>query len=133
MPARHLTAASMLLLACTAAHGDTPREYQELEAMLIKSLEAYNKDDIKGIFANFVDAVTQFDTTPYYDTLFKPHKATCGKFRKLTFQKVGSAHVGDFATMTFEAEFEKKKARVSANFFKENGKMKIQAILIEPK
>ena len=132
MLAKFLTPAVLLLFASSSASADTPKEFKELEAMAVKALEAYNKDDMKGIFADFVEG-TVGDVNFYYDRLFKPHKATLGKYKKHTFDKSLSIFAGTAASLSLDAEFEKGKARIGANFLKVDGKWKVQAMLIEPK
>lgn len=134
MSVRRLTAVVVLLIAGSPAGADdTPAEFKPLEKMAVKLLEAYNKDDAKGAFADFIPEIQNGDTTQFFNLLFKPHKETCGKYKKHTFRKDGSVHTGEVALMILDAEFEKKKAKVMMNFFKQDGKWRIQGALIEPK
>ena len=131
MLARLLTPAVLLLLASPAS-ADTPKEYKELEAMAVKALEAYNKDDVKGAFADYVEG-TVSDAKFYFDRLFKAPKASLGKYKKHTFDKSLSIYAGTAAALSLNGEFEKGKGRIGVNFLQVDGKWKIQAMMIEPK
>jgi len=134
MLARSLAACWIVLLAGSLATAqETPKEYKDLEKMVVKLFEAYNQDDAKGVFADYISALKGLDSAQLYNALFKPHKETCGKYKKHTFRKDGSSHSDDVVLMVLDVEFDKKKAKVSVNFGKEDGKMKIQQVTIEPK
>lgn len=134
MLARSLAALGIVLAAASLIGArDTPKEYKDMETMVVKLFEAYNKDDAKGVFADYFSALKNTDNEQLYNALFKPSKETCGKYKQHTFQKEGSVVTDDAAVLVLDTAFEKKKAMVSVNFGKEDGKMKIQQVTIEPK
>jgi hypothetical protein len=132
MLAKSLTALFLALAACSLATADTPAEFKDSEKVVVKLFEAYNKGDVKGMFHDYIDVLKQ-NAQSMYDISFKPHQAKLGKYKKHTFIKDGSVAAGDVTLLVLDAEFEKGKAKVSVNLMKEDGKLKIQQVTIEPK
>ena len=83
--------------------------------------------------SDYTATFKSLDSKQLFNSLFKPHKESCGNYKKHSFQKEGSVLTDDIALMVLDAEFDKKKAKVSVNFGKEEGKWKVQQVTIEPK
>jgi hypothetical protein len=125
-------AAFCLMAAACVAQADTPPEFKEAEKLVVKLFDAYNKDDAKGVFTDYIAALKNSDPQTLFDALYKNTKQSVGKYKKHTFKKDGSVHADDLILLVLDAEFEKKKAKVSVNLGKEEGKWKIQQVTIEP-
>jgi len=118
-----------LLLAWPGSiHAQTPLAYKELEKMAVKLFEAYNKDDAKGVFADYFSALKGQDAGVLYKALFEPAKNTYGNYKSHTFVKEGSVKTEGIALLVLSAQMEKKKAKITVNFGQEEGKWKIQQV-----
>lgn len=125
------------LLLCTGVlnvlHADTPKEYKDQEAMAEKLFKAYNKDDAKGVFNDYIEAL-KGSADQLYGVLFKPSKEKYGNYKSHTFVKDGSVATDDVVLLILNVEFEKeKKVKVAINFGKEGKDWKIQQVTFDPK
>jgi hypothetical protein len=126
---------AVVLVACLAfaagSRDQTPDEYKPLEKMTVKLFEAYNKDDAKGVLADYVSAFKSLDADQLYKSLFKDrYKTKLGNFKSLTFQKEGSVYTDEVVLARFDGVFANKKAQIIVNFTKEDGKFKFQQVTI---
>jgi len=126
-----LLAVSTLLCTAffiTTALADTPKEYKDQEAIMEKFFKAYNKDDAKGAFADYVDALKGM-AEQLYPFLIKPSKDKYGEYKSHTFVKEGSVATDDITLLILQVDFDKqKKVKVSINFGKEGKAWKIQQV-----
>ena len=126
-----LLAVSTLLCTAffiTTALADTPKEYKDQEAIMEKFFKAYNKDDAKGAFADYVDAFKTM-AEQLYPFLIKPSKDKYGEYKSHTFVKEGSVATDDITLLILQVDFDKqKKVKVSINFGKEGKAWKIQQV-----
>jgi ABC-type transporter MlaC component len=136
----HLSLLALGTLLCAtvatslhAASPDTPKEYKDAEEMVVKLFKAYNKDDAKGVFENYIDAFKGMPD-PLWNALFKPNKDKYGNYKKHTFVKEGSVATDDNILFVINVEFEKSKdIKVGVNLGKDGGKWKIQQVLFDVK
>lgn len=119
---------ALVLLTPVLARAQTPAEYKDLEKMVVKLFEAYNKDDAKGVFADYFSAFQGQNAEPLYKALFEPAKQKYGNYKSHTFVKEGSVKTDDIALLILSGQFAKSKAKVTINFGKENNKWKIQQV-----
>lgn len=107
---------------------DTPKEFKDQEAIVEKMFKAFNKDDAKGVFADYVDAFKNM-AEQLYPVLMKPHKDKYGNYKSHTFLKEGSTITEEVGLLMIQVEFEKeKKVKVGINFGKEGKNWKIQQV-----
>jgi len=112
----------------TLALADTPKEFKDQEAIMEKFFKAYNKDDAKGAFADYVDALKGM-AEQLYPFLIKPSKDKYGEYKSHTFVKEGSVATDDITLLILQVDFDKqKKVKVSINFGKEGKAWKIQQV-----
>jgi hypothetical protein len=116
------------LVTPAIAHAQTPAEYKDLEEMATKLFEAYNKDDAKGVFADYFSALQGQNADVLYKALFEPAKQKYGTYKSHSFVKEGSVKTDDIALLILNGQFTKSKAKVNVNFGKENNKWKIQQV-----
>jgi hypothetical protein len=130
---KRTTAIVLTLLAAgtSLCRADTPAEFKDLEKMVVKLFEAYNKDDAKGVFADYISTFKALDATTLYNSLFKTHKENFGNYKSHVFVKEGSVKQNELALLVLDATFEKKKGKISINFGKDEGKLKIQQVTFE--
>jgi hypothetical protein len=124
------------LLLCSGVynvlHADTPKEYKEQEALAEKLFKAYNKDDAKGVFNDYIDAL-KGNADQIYNVLFKPNKEKYGNYKSHAFIKDGSVATDEVVLLMLHVEFDKaKKVKVAFNFSKEGKNWKIQQVTFDP-
>ena len=112
----------------STALADTPKEFKDQEAIAEKLFKAYNKDDAKGVFADYIDAFKNM-AEQLYPVLMKPNKDKYGNYKSHTFLKEGSSSSDGVALLMLQVDFEKeKKVKVGINFGKEGKDWKIQQV-----
>ena len=128
----HVSLLALGTMLCTSVfvsvHADTPKEFKDQEAMVEKLFKAYNKDDAKGVFENYIGAF-KGSAEQLYPALFKPHKDKYGNYKSHTFVKEGSTTADENGLLILLVDFEKEKqVRVGINFGKEEKAWKIQQV-----
>jgi len=117
-----------ITLFTAAALADTPKEFKDQEAIMEKFFKAYNKDDAKGAFADYVDTFKGM-AEQLYPVLIKPNKDKYGEYKSHTFVKDGSVATDDITLLILQVDFDKeKKVKVGINFGKEGKAWKIQQV-----
>lgn len=112
---------------------DTPKEFKDQEAMVVKLFKAYNKDDAKGVFEDYVEVFKNMPDA-LWGALYKMHKDKYGNYKSHTFVKEGSSTAEENGILMIQVEFEKAKAvKVGINFGMENKKWKIQQVTFDVK
>lgn len=112
----------------TLALADTPKEFKDQEAIMEKFFKAYNKDDAKGVFADYIDAFKGM-AEQLYPALIKPSKDKYGEYKSHTFVKDGSVATDEITLLILQVDFAKeKKVKVGINFGKEGKAWKIQQV-----
>ena len=129
----HLSLLALGTLLCTtvfsSVYADTPKEFKDAEAMMEKFFKAYNKDDAKGCFEDYVSAFKGMHDQ-LYPALIKPHKEKYGNYKSHSFIKDGSVATDDIVLLKLQVEFEKdKKVVVVVNLGKEEKAWKIQQVM----
>ena len=106
---------------------------RELAVMLDKALNAYNAGDQTALFADFASTATPPPSDRIFTELFMG-------FYKTEFGKIGALHLNmketnpdpDFGMLVYDAQCERQpQAKVSANFIRENGALKIVQMRFE--
>jgi hypothetical protein len=120
------TLCSSLLVSLQA---ETPKEYKDQEEVVVKMFKAYNNDDAKGVFEDYVQALKSAGAEALWNALYAPNKKKYGKYVKHTFVKEGSATTDGITLLRMDVEFENdKKVHVVINFGQEEKKWKIQQV-----
>ncbi len=123
-----------LSLAAPAGYGmedDKPADMKAIDAIVSKAMKAYNDADYKKFFADYAKAMSVLATEQTFNALYKTGAMpTYGKFKSMKFIEKVSVTKGDFLLINYEAEFEKKKAKLQVNFMKEDGVYRIQQLQI---
>jgi hypothetical protein len=119
-------------LAVTTVHAQPPKEFKEIDEIAVKLFKAYNKDDAKGVFDDYVEALKGLGDQ-MWPALFKPSKDKYGNYKSHTFVKKNSQITEEIALYVIEVEFEKeKKVPVGFNLQKEGKNWKIQQVTFNP-
>ena len=123
-------------VAETAAATPDPKvlaAVRELAAVLDKALSAYNAGDQAALFADFATAATPPPSDRIFTELFEGfYKVEFGKIVALRLNTRETNPDPDFGMLVYDAQCERQPlARVSANFLRENGALKIVQVLFE--
>jgi hypothetical protein len=111
-----------------SALAQTPKEFKDQEAIMDKFFKAYNKDDAKGAFEDYVSTFKGMGEQ-LWPVLIKPSKDKYGNYKSHTFTKEGSVATDEITLLILHVDFEKeKKVKVGINFGKEGKDWKIQQI-----
>jgi hypothetical protein len=121
-------ALGIVLCSSMLAYADTPKEYKDQEAIVEKLFKAYNRDDAKGVFENYIEAFKS-SGPQLWDALYKANKEKYGNYKSHTFVKEGSVTSDGITLLRLDVEFEKdKKVHVAINFGQEGKVWKIQQV-----
>ncbi len=106
---------------------------QPLEAVLDRALTAYNESDAAAFVAGFSQSATPPATAEIFQTIYEGiYKADLGNYvsRKLNWNE--TTPDADRGLLVCDAKFEKApKVKVSANFTRENGALKLVQLRFE--
>lgn len=128
----HVSLLALGTLLCTglflSVQADTPKEFKDQEAIAEKFFKAYNKDDAKGVFEDYIADFKKL-AEQIYPALIKPNKEKYGNYKSHTFVKEASSTSDDNGLLMLLVDFEKeKKVKVGFNFGKEGKDWKIQQV-----
>ena len=106
---------------------------RELAAMLGKALSAYNAGDQAALFSDFASTATPLPSDRIFTELFEGfYKAEFGKIVALRLNPKETNPDPDFGMLVYDAQCERQPlAKVSANFIRENGALKIVQLRFE--
>ena len=106
---------------------------RELTAVLDKALTAYNAGDQAAFFANFATTATPPPSERIFTELFEGfYKVEFGKIIALRLNPKETNPDPDFGMLVYDAQCERQPlAKVSANFLRENGALKIVQVRFE--
>lgn len=106
---------------------------RELAAILGKALSAYNAGDQAALFADFATTATPAPSDRIFTELFEGfYKAEFGRIVALRLNPVESNPDPDSGMLVYDARCERQPlAKVSANFLRENGTLKIVQVRFE--
>ena len=106
---------------------------RELAAMLGKALSAYNAGDQAALFSDFASTATPPPSDRIFTELFEGfYKAEFGKIVALRLNPKETNPDPDFGMLVYDAQCERQPlAKVSANFIRENGALKIVQLRFE--
>ena len=134
------------LTACKKATPEPPKEtaaatpdpkllaaVHELAAVLDKALSAYNAGDQAALFADFASTATPPPGDRIFTELFEGfYKTEFGKIVALRLNTKETNPDPDFGMLVYDAQCERQPlAKVSANFLRENGALKIVQVRFE--
>ena len=134
------------LTACKKAAPNPPKEtaaatpdpkviaaVQEQAAVLGKALSAYNAGDQAALFADFASTATPPPGDRIFTELFEGfYKVEFGKVTALRLNPKETNPDPDFGLLVYDAQCERQPlAKVSANFLRENGALKIVQVRFE--
>jgi len=106
---------------------------RELAAVLEKALSGYNAGDQAALFADFAATATPAPGDRIFAELFEGYyKAEFGKVMALRLNARESSPDRDFGMLVYDTKCERQPlAKVSANFVRENGAVKIVQLRME--
>ncbi len=104
-----------------------------LAAVLDKALSAYNAGDQAALFADFASTATPTPGDRIFTELFEGfYKMEFGKIVALRLNPKETNPDPDFGLLVYDAQCERQpQAKVSANFLRENGALKIVQVRFE--
>ena len=104
-----------------------------LDAIVEKTMKAYNEGDAKAFFADYAKALAGVATPATFDALYKNGALKeFGKYESKKLIAAQSVAAGETPLLVFEAKFEKNpKVKLSVNFMQEEGKPKVMQVTIE--
>lgn len=104
-----------------------------LDAMVEKTMKAYNDQDSKAFFADYAKAMSAIASPAMFDALYKNMALKeFGKYVSKSFIAGQSVVQGETPLLVFEAKFEKNpKVKLAFNFMQEDGKPKVMQVTIE--
>jgi hypothetical protein len=102
----------------------------ELEPVLERALAAYNAGNERAFLAEFASAAPGIRAEGAYRRLFEGvYKVDYGKFEGKRLDSKVSVPDRDWGALIYDAAFQKRpKARLIANFIRENGAVKLMQI-----
>jgi hypothetical protein len=105
----------------------------EMQSVLGAAMKAWERRDAAAFYSEFAAKYVPADSTAVFERLFAGVYADeFGKIGTLQFNARESSGDPDFGMLVFQVECEKHpKARLSANFVRENGKLKLAQIRLE--
>lgn len=109
---------------------------KDLETTIDGVMKAYNAGDWKAFFKDYAKDMSAIASEPTFNAMYGPTGAMgtgkYGKFvKRLELIKDQSVLEGENVLAQWRAEFAKvKKAKISVNFIKEDGKYKIQQVTL---
>ena len=106
---------------------------RELAAVLDKALSAYNAGGQAALFADFASTATPAPSDRIFTELFEGfYKVEFGKIVALRLNTRETNPDPDFGMLVYDAQCERQPlAKVSANFLRENGALKIVQVRFE--
>ena len=106
---------------------------RELAVMLDKALNAYNAGDQAALFADFASTAAPPPSDRIFTELFEGfYKVEFGKIVALRLNTRETNPDPDFGMLVYDAQCERQPlAKVSANFLRENGTLKIVQVRFE--
>lgn len=112
---------------------NVPAAARELAAVLDKALSAYNAGDQAALFADFARTATPPASDRIFTELFEGfYKVEFGKIVALRLNPRETNTDPDFGMLVYDAKCERQpQAKVSANFIRENGALKIVQVRFE--
>ena len=110
-----------------------PTAVRELAAILDKALSAYNAGDQAALFADFGSSATPAPSDRIFTELFEGfYKAEFGRIVALRLNPLESNPDPDSGMLVYDARCERQPlAKVSANFLREDGALKIVQVRFE--
>jgi hypothetical protein len=110
-----------------------PVAVQVMETPLKRALEAYNAGDLRALRAEFASGAPGLGSEQAARSLFLAHyRSEFGKFRSRQLLPHESVADKDWGVLVYEARFENApNVRLSANFVRETGLLKLAQIRIE--
>lgn len=111
----------------------SPNAADEMNRVLDAAMNAWEQRDAKAFYAQFATAHVPADSVAVFDRLFLGVYADeFGAITAKTFVPKESTADGELGTLAFNAECTKHpKARLTANFVRENGQFKLSQIRME--
>ncbi|MBI3925116.1 MAG: hypothetical protein HY319_06215 [Armatimonadetes bacterium] len=112
-----------------AAPGMSQDTFQQMDAMLGNALNAYNAGNWKAFYKDWAQLMSGIATEQSFNSLYvNMYKKNFGDYKSRTFVRERSSVAGDHAVVVYKAKFSKKDGDIGVNYFRENGKWKLQQI-----
>lgn len=118
--------------AATPAPKIDPAAVKPLELLLDKALVAYNSGNAASFFTDFAASATPPAEARVFTAVFQGvYKAEFGKYISKKVNVKETVPDPNRGVLVYDAVFEKKKVKLSANFLRESGRLKIVQIRME--
>jgi hypothetical protein len=118
--------------AATPAPKIDPAAVKPLELLLDKALVAYNSGNAASFFTDFAASATPPAEARVFTAVFEGvYKAEFGKYISKKVNVKETVPDPNRGVLVYDAVFEKKKVKLSANFLRESGRLKIVQIRME--
>lgn len=110
-----------------------PGAVSELAPVLDRALAAYNAGDMRALLAEFATSAPAIHAEGACERLFEGYyKTEFGRLQSKQIDLKESVPDRDRAALAYDAVFQKRpKAKIIANFIRENGAVKLMQIRIE--
>ena len=110
-----------------------PGAVAELAPVLDRALAAYNAGDVHAILAEFASSAPAIHAEGACERLFEGYyKSEFGRLQSKQIDLKESVPDRDWAALAYNAVFQKRpRAKIIANFIRENGAVKLMQIRIE--
>lgn len=122
--------------AVPAALPGEPVDLKAIDAIVDKALAAFNSGDFKAFYADYSKSMSAVATEQAFKTLYVDmYMNTYGKYQSRTLLKDQSVLIPEnpMPLAVFEGVFEKNpKVKISVNFAKEEGGLKVIQIQFNP-
>ncbi len=105
-----------------------------LDAQVGKAMEGYNASNWKTFYAaGWAEQTKAIQTPQTFDTLYKNmYLKQYGTLKSRKINESKSTFSDMVGLIVYDAQFSSKKGTLAVNFFKENGKYKIQQLQVQP-
>jgi hypothetical protein len=124
--------ASTLMLGGIAHAAVDAAAQSGFDKQVDQAMSAYNAKNSKGFYANWAAMMKSIETEQAFKTLYVgKYMKEFGSYKSRKIIQARSTVSTVNALLVYHAEFSKKSATLSVNFFKEGGAFKIQQITIQ--
>jgi hypothetical protein len=124
---------SPAVMAQEVAPGLSQDLFTSLDAVVSRTMAAYNAGDWKKFYADYAKQVAATETEGAFTALYtNMAKKTFGNFKSKSLIAKRSSFPGPVGLLVYAAQMDKGKADLSVNFFKEGDTYKIQQVRFDP-
>lgn len=104
-----------------------------LDKVVGTTMDAYNSKNWKGFYASWADMMKGIQTEQAFNSLYvNMYHRDYGTLKSRTIDESRSTFSEVNGLIVYKAVFSKKSGSLAVNFFKENGKYKVQQVQVNP-